>query len=153
LVFWTVLLLRKNTEINWVLSLNKIFSSVFPTNITKQETKLPDWSVVGIVQLELDFLDEAGHVLVEEGLDVDRPVVSVTVRLAFFRQKLRVASENKRFRQRNSANSHGLRRIEVVAHFEKLLFCQISMFMHLTVLNQLINKRNCRKMLLAVDWD
>jgi hypothetical protein len=105
------------------------------------------------VQLELDFLDEAGHVLVEEGLDVDRPVVSVTVRLAFFRQKLRVASENKRFRQRNSANSHGLRRIEVVAHFEKLLFCQILMFMHLTVLNQQINKTNCRKMLMAVDWD
>ncbi len=116
---------RKNTEINPVLSLKIKYFLLFFRRISKQKTKLPDWSVVSIVQLELDFLDEAGHVLVEERLDVDRPVVSVTVRLAFFRQKLRVASENKRFRQRNSANSHGLRRIEVFTHFEKLLFFQI----------------------------
>ena len=85
---------------------------------------LPERIVVCVVQLELDFLDEAGHVLVEERLDVDRPVVSVIVRFPFLGQKLGVASENDRFGQRNSANSNGLRRIEILTHFGKL-FVQV----------------------------
>ena len=42
----------------------------------------PVWIGVALVQLELHLADVRAHVLVVEGLDVDRPLVGVAVALA-----------------------------------------------------------------------
>ena len=69
------------------------------------------------MQFELNFFDIAGHVLVVVGLDIDGPVVSVSVGFALFPKILRNISVHDRLQNGCAPDSDGFRRDRFVDHF------------------------------------
>ena len=89
----------------------------FKLSLKRLSINEPVWISVAFVELELNLLDVAGHVLVVVGLDVDRPVVGVAVGLPLLPEALRNVSEDDRLDDRDASNSDRFRRDGFVSHF------------------------------------